>query len=189
MGGEKISAAIPLQWYEGSPPRGRGKVAGYVTKKMYERITPAWAGKRRIQLIFCHLLQDHPRVGGEKWFPSCSSSATKGSPPRGRGKAVNVIISQRQAGITPAWAGKSFLLRTLQHICMGSPPRGRGKDVIDLVELFQNGITPAWAGKSLCLVCGLFLHLDHPRVGGEKIYAKRQRTEQLGSPPRGRGKD
>ena len=50
-------------------------------------------------------------------------------------------------------------------------------------------ITPAYAGKSVLCSSGFSRKWDHPRVCGEKIGIKRQRANELGSPPRMRGKE
>ena len=72
-----------------------------------EGITPAWAGKSII-LRERHLrTQDHPRVGGEKIAVQKNGTRKRGSPPRGRGKVTHYNEWLYNAGITPAWAGKS----------------------------------------------------------------------------------
>ena len=91
----------------------------------------------------------------------------KGSPPRGRGKALHRHRDDLCAGITPAWAGKSpahsdshcpswdhprvggekFEEMEEKDPHLGSPPRGRGKDEQHLILQRDLGITPAWAGK------------------------------------------
>ena len=70
----------------------------------------------------------------------------------------------------------------------GSPPRGRGKVKVQIAQGPKMGITPAWAGKRphTCGPCAA--QEDHPRVGGEKLAARRCSASILGSPPRGRGK-
>ena len=50
---------------------------------------------------------DHPRVGGEKTATDIISGEVKGSPPRGRGKVLDVVGFVGFLRITPAWAGKS----------------------------------------------------------------------------------
>ena len=45
VGGEKKRKKQPCRCKRGSPPRGRGKVVGRFTSSIYDRITPAWAGK------------------------------------------------------------------------------------------------------------------------------------------------
>ena len=45
MGGEKFGYFGVMHFEEGSPPRGRGKVASLHRKYYKMGITPAWAGK------------------------------------------------------------------------------------------------------------------------------------------------
>ena len=72
---------------------------------------------------------------------------------------------------------------------VGSPPRGRGKVIASPGNLVGQGITPAWAGKRKLIEEGDWESKDHPRMGGEKPHPVSQGQCQLGSPPRGRGKD
>ena len=91
-------------------------------------------------------------------------------------------------GITPAYAGKSAVLKQLQHSHMdhprvcgekvirhpfpihkrGSPPRMRGKADPAGRRVVSFGITPAYAGKSGHFAASLCPFEDHPRVCGEK---------------------
>ena len=132
----------------------------------------------------------------------------QGSPPHGRGKDAEFVVTVAGGGITPAWAGKS---RTSTGSChfwedhprmggekpvamhslttkAGSPPRGRGKGWPPPPLGLSPRITPAWAGKSTALIPGLACARDHPRVGGEKAACWSAGRADTGSPPRGRGK-
>ena len=133
------------------------------------RITPAWAGKRHINVCEVCVSEDHPRMGGEKVVRSVSGMAASGSPPHGRGKES--AVGQRAAAprITPAWAGKSHSIRPGCCVCQdhprmggekgmrppwpsgppGSPPHGRGKVNKIHIKMPTKRITPAWAGKRL----------------------------------------
>ena len=71
-------------------------------------ITPAYAGKRFDCLSLSVLLEDHPRVCGEKGKLIPFYVDEVGSPPRMRGKATMVSTTKLQNGITPAYAGKSI---------------------------------------------------------------------------------
>ena len=71
---------------KGSPPRMRGKDSKGVSFLLYGRITPAYAGKRKIQCLQFIDLVDHPRVCGEKNFAFGIMLEDTGSPPRMRGK-------------------------------------------------------------------------------------------------------
>ena len=75
---------------------------------------------------------------------------------------------RREAGITPAYAGKSITEETMSKVIQGSPPRMRGK------------ASPASYRSGLSR--------DHPRVCGEKLIALISTPSVVGSPPRMRGK-
>ena len=70
----------------GSPPRMRGKEKELVEDEEINRITPAYAGKSRFNVIFRLFYRDHPRVCGEKCAPHKFGHTIEGSPPRMRGK-------------------------------------------------------------------------------------------------------
>ena len=52
----------------------------------------------------------------------------------------------------------------------------------------ETGITLAYAGKSWVAALRLTLHMDHPRVCGEKPAVAVLFSKTMGSPPRMRGK-
>ena len=111
-------------------------------------------------------------------------------------------------GITPAYAGKSFLrsfsqsrsgdhprvcgeklIKGLVHpIWMGSPPRMRGKGIEQSNCRVGMRITPAYAGKRIICPKSAVISWDHPRVCGEKLRLPAVRFEGVGSPPHVRGK-
>ena len=64
--GEKLFFVWFAMLLEGSPPRMRGKVQPIHFPHGIIRITPAYAGKRRLKHIPEPARQDHPRVCGEK---------------------------------------------------------------------------------------------------------------------------
>ena len=152
VGGEKGIPLGNVSSQDGSPPRGRGKVLKGKDATNDERITPAWAGKRKGVFNMSCKNEDHPRVGGEK--PQCRqiSRTEIGSPPRGRGKVKGERKNNVCVGITPAWAGKSaedehpqadygdhprvggekFIAVFPSDQFQGSPPRGRGKDLLSV---------------------------------------------------------
>ena len=125
-----------------------------------------------------------------------------------RGKVHTSHQRTRQAGITPAYAGKSTVgrnrpARYLDHprvcgekralsrscaACGGSPPRMRGKVTKYVCKPQGVGITPAYAGKSLLKLLHHVGLRDHPRVCGEKAYSLVINGSEWGSPPRMRGK-
>ena len=71
---------------------------------------------------------------------------------------------------------------------MGSPPRVQGKVHGCADEGQKAGITPAYAGKRTDMALGSLHGRDHPRVCGEKIRFLFHLLQEMGSPPRMRGK-
>ncbi len=207
--GEKACMQCTLQGHGGSPPRMRGKGRRNGRAFPGNGITPAYAGKsgHAINPNVCG--QDHPRVCGEKSPFSLFRPPHLGSPPRMRGKVYSRTCSIVLDGITPAYAGKSFLmflrsglLRDHPRVCgekgsrifqdpagMGSPPRMRGKVMRRFSASAVGGITPAYAGKRLLRQLRHITSRDHPRVCGEKSGRRGLRVRQWGSPPRMRGKE
>ena len=168
MGGEKHAGRRRIGGQAGSPPRGRGKDCPLEYVYLSDRITPAWAGKRRQGYAVCLCVEDHPRVGGDKVWCRTIYIGCQGSPPRGRGKGKGAPRADYVLGITPAWAGKRRDRGASRSLYQdhprvggekiapnkeiarewGSPPRGRGKvDSAAKSDAFDR-ITPAWAGKS-----------------------------------------
>ena len=187
--GEKSRNLCLFSVGTGSPPRMRGKVQPRKDKRMFNGITPAYAGKRR---------------GWSKWQIS-----SRGSPPRMRGKVESYGNVVWLFGITPAYAGKSrhFIVNNksdrdhprvcgekqnsfqFSHTILGSPPRMRGKVLCGGDTWFRCRITPAYAGKRPGLALLLPRAGDHPRVCGEKGLAGLRTHALAGSPPRMRGKE
>ena len=109
--GEKCCTRPCRDCLPGSPPRVRGKERQDGTFASASGITPACAGKSIASPFSFTLLQDHPRVCGEKPFLAAELALMTGSPPRVRGKAFMKRYFSSYGGITPACAGKSHTLR------------------------------------------------------------------------------
>ena len=172
------------------------------------RVTPAYTGEKHNYPVFSCGTTRHPRACGEKTSRGPGSSAAKGSPPRMRGKEVQILQRKRPKRITPAHAGKSSYERATMvskedhpRACgeklqfpqaarwkLGSPPRMRGKAGVQPGRHRREGITPAHAGKRFCWTESQFCPRDHPRACGEKVKAMIKNFRGWGSPPRMRGK-
>ena len=166
--------------------RGKGGRSGL--QIVPRRITPAYAGKSFTRELLLIVSRDHPRVCGEKNGENGLTFHQMGSPPRMRGKVGWSAERSRPEGITPAYAGKSFLRSSSQllngdhpRVCgekfspldtrfdsMGSPPRMRGKELFVSRRPVSFRITPAYAGKSRSESRRAKPCTDHPRVCGEK---------------------
>ena len=113
---------------KGSPPHTRGKAHSSGQKEQRSGITPAYAGKSFDGFFRYFLHQDHPRIRGEKQRFIYIPQPYEGSPPHTRGKAASVLVQAGLAGITPAYAGKSWggvLLRE----ALRDHPRIRGEKI------------------------------------------------------------
>ena len=172
----------------GSPPPMRGKVP---------RILDQFMGQR-----------DHPRLCGEKAGAADGKLKLQGSPPPMRGKGLFQNDLEQHQRITPAYAGKSFIISftpfTFQdhpRLCgekstlsrkffrkTGSPPPMRGKDCFCDENTERLRITPAYAGKSRFAHYGERGERDHPRLCGEKSTEDTSDATKEGSPPPMRGK-
>ena len=64
----------------------RGKVRVREAYSRAYRITPAYAGKSHLYRQAVPVLQDHPRLCGEKGSEFAKATAPEGSPPPMRGK-------------------------------------------------------------------------------------------------------
>ena len=100
----------------GSPPHTRGKAVISVFVSTLVRITPAYAGKSFNEQIRVISFRDHPRIRGEKFrFPWLLSSRL-GSPPHTRGKDFIETPPFNIIRITPAYAGKRYVVRINEHM-------------------------------------------------------------------------
>ena len=169
-------------------PHMRGKVSGAVRRGTAVGITPAYAGKSKPHPWWRRPEWDHPRVCGEKTVMVKGQERHLGSPPHVRGKVCHVTSCGDFPRITPAYAGKSFIVlsegmifRDHPRMCgeksinlaqgvssYGSPPHVRGKAGGQAERGGGLRITPACAGKSVDFSVAAVCFGDHPRVCGEK---------------------
>ena len=145
----------------------RGKVGGRSRFSDDAGITPAYAGKSKVDTAGVVSFRDHPRLCGEKPFLFFGFSLSEGSPPPMRGKDLYFTRERILQGITPAYAGKSgrvcglkICRRDHPRLCgekglqtgdtaavQGSPPPMRGKVHDFRYTGRRRRITPAYAGK------------------------------------------
>ena len=125
--GEKVTVAVPLIPYSGSPPPMRGKAVFLRCGYTAGRITPAYAGKSQARPQQADTSEDHPRLCGEK--PSL----------------IFVVIGS--IGITPAYAGKSECI-TFVQTCREDHPRLCGeKESMYRPNAINEGSPPPMRGK------------------------------------------
>ena len=99
--------------------RGKGTLGSDVDHA--DRITPAYAGKRRNGIHLTMSCWDHPRLCGEKLPYAVCPLLALGSPPPMRGKGIPVPLQTSRFGITPAYAGKREMLHVLLKPCQDHP--------------------------------------------------------------------
>ena len=112
--------------HSGSPPLTRGKEAQPTGNMSNFRITPAYAGKRRIAASISLPNWDHPRLRGEKFSLYAKRCICRGSPPLTRGKEDQIDVAARRARITPAYAGKRVVM-SRPVVGLEDHPRLRGE--------------------------------------------------------------
>ena len=105
--GENRTALLKMHRHSGSPPRMRGKPVIQCKCALSSGITPAHAGKTHTAHHAKTVFGDHPRACGENMTGSYRRLRKKGSPPRMRGKPLEVLVVLHSEGITPAHAGKT----------------------------------------------------------------------------------
>ena len=121
--GENLSPPVLSATIVGSPPRMRGKQPILGINVHAVRITPADAGKTRASIYaFCDC-KDHPRGCGENATLRQPIGATRGSPPRMRGKLSATPHCRIQGRITPAGAGKTIYYLIAGHLTWDHPRR------------------------------------------------------------------
>ena len=111
-------------------PRLRGEHVARQDSLIKETgITPAYAGNTAIINIHIIVFQDHPRLRGEHLDFFRYVIKHIGSPPPTRGTLIITVYIQRQARITPAYAGNT-LLNLPMNLIVWDHPRLRGEHTI-----------------------------------------------------------
>ena len=166
----------------------RGKAYRQKIRHHVSRITPAYAGKRETLMCAAGLLEDHPRLCGEKHFRNFSISLRAGSPPPMRGKVLAFVDFQFEFQDHPRLCGEKRFPCNHHRRGTGSPPPMRGKANSSHTRRCPSRITPAYAGKSNPSTKDLNSSKDHPRLCGEKLKTAVKDGVYTGSPPPMRGK-
>ena len=187
--GENAILRRPIGVTRGSPPQVRGNPIRIFPCPAATGITPAGAGKTKACSLSTNIAWDHPRRCGENPVLHDFRAVSTGSPPQVRGKPNAKAREVAKFGITPAGAGKTYLLllavkRERDHPrrcgenhnrrCMltesvGSPPQVRGKLMCACMCGKGDRITPAGAGKTKVVCARESLTQDHPRRCGENF--------------------
>ena len=106
-GGENRTRGVTTPGFQGSSPRGRGKLIIFAWCCGTSGLIPARAGKTTLRVMAWSPLSAHPRAGGENQGFYQTVTADDGSSPRGRGKHRRVEGHVRGRRLIPARAGKT----------------------------------------------------------------------------------
>ncbi len=146
--GENICANTARQRKSGSPPQVRGKLLYKQLPRHPERITPAGAGKTIPRALVCFVIKDHPRRCGENSNSYNLHDVAWGSPPQVRGKLLNSGTVLGLCRITPAGAGKTYVIFSQVSGAQDHPRRCGENAPGEGSVVTYSRITPAGAGKT-----------------------------------------
>ena len=184
----------------GAPDRGQAGQSG-------DGIIPAYAGSTPSAPSGPHSPKDHPCIRGEHGVLAVDVDGRSGSSPHTRGARPRTVRSGALLGIIPAYAGSTFVSRSL-HILMQDHPRIRGEHSTPPpycwrvrgssphtrgARLSLNGevpgarIIPAYAGSTPSPIGGFIGSGDHPRIRGEHMPYFSIGSRSPGSSPHTRG--
>ena len=187
----------------GSPPLARERLRQLLHGLFLLRITPARAGKTSEHFRGAEHRGDHPRSRGKDMATSWYLCSLSGSPPLARERRLLRRDRIRDAGITPARAGKTIRVdrkvslrwdhprsrgkdpSTPCAICVviGSPPLARERPDCEAAFMAADRITPARAGKTLEEALHVTNCGDHPRSRGKDQSRGSMKPVRRGSPP------
>ena len=164
----------------GAPDRGQAGQSG-------DGIIPAYAGSTPSAPSGPHSPKDHPCIRGEHGVLAVDVDGRSGSSPHTRGARPRTVRSGALLGIIPAYAGSTFVSRSL-HILMQDHPRIRGEHSTPPPYCWRvrgssphtrgarpgrsrppdhGGIIPAYAGSTPPRDARKPNSWDHPRIRGE----------------------
>ena len=109
--GKDIAEHYILTPHIGSPPHTRERPLQLLLADEDIRITPAYAGKTASECNALILEEDHPRIRGKDRSFQTAFALRQGSPPHTRERLRLGCNRKLNLGITPAYAGKTWLQR------------------------------------------------------------------------------
>ena len=206
--GENESRAARTWSTYGSSPLTRGKLRAGGDLDGPAGLIPAHAGKTTSGGNDRTYSWAHPRSRGENADESRRSVIPKGSSPLTRGKHEEPLRGASRAGLIPAHAGKTPILRrgvfapgahprsrgengmtpAGTGVPAGSSPLTRGKHEVAGAGEAVGGLIPAHAGKTVIRRPQTRSGRAHPRSRGENSNQHSASNHAEGSSPLTRGK-
>ena len=206
--GENLAHTTRGEYFKGSSPLTRGKLAIDEILGLDAGLIPAHAGKTPLGSARSKRPMAHPRSRGENYRVFVSGRRTAGSSPLTRGKPRWALGAAHGGGLIPAHAGKTVRAasaaptagahprsRGENHTAprgprtpVGSSPLTRGKRFGAGVGAGAGGLIPAHAGKTLYACRPSWHARAHPRSRGENPVRSSRFRYERGSSPLTRGK-
>ncbi len=118
---------------DGTPPRGRGRRDVRRHERAAHGNTPARAGTTLIASTSAHVVEEHPRAGGDDSLFGSHRARVPGTPPRGRGRHHRRGALVDASWNTPARAGTTTSALT-SALTPPEHPRAGGDDLITRVD-------------------------------------------------------
>ena len=125
--GENSLLALCLSGGVGSPPQVRGKPEFVLGVGLIKRITPAGAGKTKLEGINSHKIYGSPPQVRGKLVVLPYRDRVNGITPAGAGKTRQHCAPDRRHGDHPRRCGENTVARRTKSRTIGSPPQVRGK--------------------------------------------------------------
>ena len=125
--GEKFRPLSNALTTLGSPPPMRGKALLVICSSGSSGITPAYAGKSQYLTFGVPLLEDHPRLCGEKHFDVVEVEIQFRITPAYAGKRCIPLYPWNRYKDNPRLCGEKSICRRSIFGYRGSPPPMRGK--------------------------------------------------------------
>ena len=192
----------------GTPPRMRGRLTDAALVLATARNTPADAGTTRGPGLSAPPVSEHPRGCGDDSGNRRLRQATRGTPPRMRGRQFDrdrLYVHERNtpadAGTThrrgnapptasehPRGCGDDRRYRGDHGKLRGTPPRMRGRPQMLPVVSPGGRNTPADAGTTSGRSWPPNIRWEHPRGCGDDRPLPREQGIARGTPPRMRGR-
>ena len=206
--GENLAHTTRGEYFKGSSPLTRGKLAIDEILGLDAGLIPAHAGKTPLGSARSKRPMAHPRSRGENYRVFVSGRRTAGSSPLTRGKPLVGRVKSADGGLIPAHAGKTrrnrpprlttrahprsrgenILQLSLISIRLGSSPLTRGKPDTKRRTCLLVGLIPAHAGKTSYSAIDFLVAQAHPRSRGENAPMKSIKSAR-GAHPRSRGEN
>ena len=99
MRGEHFRYLSRLSYLLGSSPHARGTPWAVLVCVLARGIIPACAGNTSVNSLVMPLTRDHPRMRGEHWDASKTTSSAMGSSPHARGTHLQSVAISRDIWI------------------------------------------------------------------------------------------